>query len=336
MSTDRSLDDWARLRQGGHASSSLEIPSIDTGIETGFGNVRLALGAAGELRLLLPIRGSERIDRVPDSRTLRIGTSTYRLGGQPIRYLDVTCVVRALDSVFADVAEEIMQRIVGGATPTAACFGTIDDFRALFAAVPTETTVQAMRGLVGELLMLIQLLRRDSRGWQLWRGPLMERHDFRADRLAIEVKTTARTSGQTITVTSIDQLLEPDEGRLHLRLFQLEEATSAPITVSALVAEALGLASAPAEVRALLAAIDCPDPDDPAWNRASFRLEGEVDYFVDDRFPRIVPADLTAGSLPPGVTGLTYSVDLAAARDCRLDEFASAAHLDAMIACLAR
>lgn len=336
VSADRSLADWARLREGGHASTSLEIPSIDTGIETGFGSVRLALGSAGELRLLLPVRQGERVERMPESCSLRVGMSTYRLATQPIRYLDVTCTARALDSVFSDVAEEIMQRIAAGAAPAAACFGTIDDFRALLAAVPTEATIQRMRGLVGELLLLNQLLQRDARAWQLWRGPLSERHDFRADHLAVEVKTTARISARSITVSSIDQLLEPGDGCLHLRLFQLEEAQAAPIAVSTLAAEAMRLASAPSEVRALLTALGCPDPDAPSWNRARFRLEGEINYLVDSRFPRIVPASLVAGVLPTGVTALTYEVDLTAADSCRIAEGAAAAHLDEMTACLTR
>ena len=49
MPAESSIDHWEMLRRGGQASTALEIPSIDTGIKTGSGSVRLALGNAGEL-----------------------------------------------------------------------------------------------------------------------------------------------------------------------------------------------------------------------------------------------------------------------------------------------
>ena len=81
MPAESTVDQWEMLRRGGQVSTVLEIPSIDTGIDTGNGSVRLALGSAGELRLLLPVRRSERIAETPFSQGLRIGVATYTLGG---------------------------------------------------------------------------------------------------------------------------------------------------------------------------------------------------------------------------------------------------------------
>nr|WP_244548509.1 PD-(D/E)XK motif protein [Bosea vaviloviae] len=322
------------LRRGGQASTGLEIPSIDTGIETGFGRVRLALGSAGELRLLLPVRQSERIADIPANQSLHIGVSTYLLNGTPIRYLDIVCLNAALDGAFADVCAEIIRRISDGAAPTEASLTTLDDFRSLLIVPSAEVTSQEMRGLIAELVMLRRLLNLDPRAWRLWRGPLMERHDFRGGSFAIEVKSSARVAGRSVTISSIDQLVAPVEGALHLYLLQLEEAAGTDLSISRLAAESISMASDPQQIRDLLAALGCADPDARAWNRASFRIEGEHQYAVDAAFPRIVPESFIAEAVPEGVVSLSYTIDLAAAEGSRLDALAAETHVREMIACL--
>lgn len=307
---------------------------MDTGIETGFGSVRLALGSAGQLRVLLPIRHSERIAQVPSSPSLGIGIATYTLKGVSVRYLDIVCLEARLDGVFVDVTAEMMKRIRGGLSPVDACASTLDDFRSLLADPASGVTIQEVRGVVGELLMLRRMLRLDARAWQLWRGPMMERHDFRAGSRAIEVKSSARVTGLSVQISAVDQLLPPTGGVLHLTLYQLEQSTGSDLSVSTLAAEAISMASDSLEVRTLLAAVGCADPNAPVWNRANFRLEGEHHYVVGDDFPRIIPASFATGALPMGVTSLSYSIDLVAAESSRLTAVRADAHVSEMIACL--
>lgn len=334
MFIEPSLEQWTMLRRGLQTATELEIPSVDTGLETGFGSVRLALGNAGELRLLLPIRQSERIREIPSSRALAIGVATYALNGVSIRYLDIACITAGLDGVFADVSAAMMQRVRAGSSPVDACASTLDDFRSLLADPPSDVTIQEVRGLVGELLMLLRMLRLDGRAWQLWRGPLMERHDFRAGRLALEVKASARVTDLSIKISSMDQFLAPAEGSLHLAHYQLEQSTGGDLSVRGLTGEALSLASDARKVRSCLAAIGCSDPEAPLWNRASFRLEGEHHYAVDENFPKIVPSSFLTGTVPTGVTGVSYAIDLAMAKSSRLDAVRAEAHVSEMIACL--
>ncbi|RNJ46942.1 hypothetical protein B5V01_33970 [Mesorhizobium erdmanii] len=334
MSTEPSLEEWSMLRRGGHASSELGIPSVDTGIETGFGSVRLALGNAGELRVLLPIRHSERIAQVPSSPSLGIGIATYSLNGVSVRYLDIVCLAAGLDGVFADVSAEMMKRIRAGSSPVDACASTLDDFRSLLADPASGVTTQEVRGLVGELLMLRRMLRLDARAWRLWRGPMMERHDFRAGSLALEVKTSARVTGLSVKISSVDQLLAPTGGVLHLVLYQLEQSTGGDLSVSTLAAEAMTAASDSLGVRNLLAAVGCADPNAPVWNMANFRLEGEHHYVVAGDFPRITPESFATGALPTGISSLSYSIDLVAAESSRLAAVRADAHVSEMIACL--
>lgn len=334
MPAEASVDHWEMLRRGGQASTALEIPSIDTGVETGSGSVRLALGNAGELRLLLPVRQSERIAETPSSDALGIGVATYTLGGTPIRYLDMTCLVGALDGVFADVADEIMDRIVEGASPVEACRTTIEDFRSLLITPAAEVSIEEIRGLIGELLMLRTLLDLDPTAWRLWRGPLRERHDFHGGTVATEVKTTSRSATRSVTISAVDQLLPPAGGSLTLAVFQLAETAGGDISVARLAADVMRAASDRQEVARLVSGYGCTDPESREWNRCRFRLDDEEHYLVDARFPRVIPESFTGGIVPSGVEQISYVVNLGAAEHCRLSNEGVEARNAELIACL--
>lgn len=336
MLAEDSANQWEMLRRGGQVSTALEIPSVDTGIDTGSGSVRLALGSGGELRLLLPVRQSERIAETPSTQALGIGVATYTLGSTRVRFLDITCLNGALDGVFADVTGEIMSRIVGGASPLDACRTTIEDFRSLLISPADDVTAQEMRGLVGELLMLRVLLASDSDAWKLWRGPLRERHDFRGGSSAVEVKTTGRSASRKITVSAVDQLLPPTGGALQLSVFQLEETVDGALSVAGVAADVIQAASDRQEILRLLAAAGCTDPSSRAWNGCRFRLEGEAHYRVDEDFPRVIPSSFQGGKTPAGIESLSYVVDLGQADACLLDDDAVALRMQELVACLDR
>lgn len=334
MSFEESTERWQRLRHGGHEASGLEIPTLDTGVSTGFGTVRWALGTSGEPRLLLPLRQSEMVRDLEVSDSLRISTATYHLAGNPIRFLDVSCTATTLEAVFGEVADEIIRRIRAGEIALAACRTTLDDFRTLLTDTSPDIAREKITGLVGELIVLRQLLMLDSRAWLLWRGPLMERHDFSGDLLSLEVKTTSRVSSRSVRIAAIDQLQEPAGGELVLCLCLLEPVSGGDLSIFGLVSEVLQLASEPLKVRQLLAGMECPDPEAAEWNRLQFRFEGQVAYSVESGFPRIVPSTLIGGKLPAGLDDVSYSLDLTSASAFEIGEERFASHLGRMIRCL--
>jgi len=335
VSSERSAERWARLRSGGHESTVLEIPSVDTGISTGFGTIRLALGENGEARLLLPVRQSERLDIDEGSQSILIGSRSYHLKGVSTRYLDITCTAGPLETVFTEVADEIMLRVEQGHSAQQACLTTIRDFRDLLATPPALVEERQIRGLVGELIMLNRLLAISPLAWRLWTGPLMERHDFRGGTDAIEVKTTSRVSSWSVEISSVDQLLEPDDGQLRLVLYQLEHAVAGRLSVSQLTAEARRQASHPRQIEALLASMGCGDPDSDIWNEASFELAGEHFFRVGAAFPRIIPATF-GGAVPPGIESIGYRLDLSGAREFQIDAMHVEEELRGMVTWLER
>jgi len=70
----------------------------------------------------------------------------------------------------------------------------------------------------------------------------------------------------------------------------------------------------------LLEKAGCKDPDGAAWNKYSFKSENQEMYRVGNDFPRIIPETFQEGSIPKGVLGISYSIDLTVATELRLDK----------------
>src|SRR5690606_17219357 len=69
----------------------------------------------------------------------------------------------------------------------------------------------------------------------------------------------------------------------------------------------------PDAVRILMSNVGCPDVASPVWNKEAFRIESESLYSVGPDFPRLVPSMLPNATVPPGIRGVEYQLDLAAA-----------------------
>lgn len=334
MSTRKAAESWLKLRQMGFKAGNNEVPSLLAGVGADAGPVRFALGQHGEGRLLLPLSASERVPRIPETPTLRIVDDIYHFGPEKWRFLDLTCLVLELDGVFGEVADEIVRRISDGHGALEASVKTLGEFRLLLVPRTTKVADREIVGLVGELLLLEELLALDMRACDLWRGPFGERHDFRAGTLAVEVKTSSRAGNEIMHISSIDQLLEPADGELCVSRYTLEQSTGGTLSVGSLFARISGKTGDPLQLRDLLARMGCQDPNSPDWNSQTFDVEETRTYLVSERFPRLVPSSLSTGSLPAGVDCVTYDVELGAARDCLLSSDGRTAFLERMIACL--
>ena len=311
---NRASEGWSLLRAGGREATGLEIPTMPAGVVCPAGQVRYALGESGEARLLLPMREGENLGSLSEAPSLRIRISTYVVSGRGVRFLDLTCLANDLETVFAEVADEVISRIRVGEACAVAARSTIEDFRALLLRRSGPgVAAYAVVGLVAELLVLNRLLDRSPRAWRAWRGPEGERHDFRSAGSSLEVKATTRAGNSVITVNSVEQMEPPSGGSLHLLHLTVEQVASGLLSVSALGRAVLAKADQPDSVRELISAAGCKNVDCEEWNRMAFQLERERLFEVRDGFPRLVPAMLEGGALPSGIGRLTYQIDLAAA-----------------------
>lgn len=319
--SERPMEQWMRLRSTGTGDGAIEVPSLSSGVETGFGPVRLAIGPEGQPRLMVPCGAAASIRGDVSSGKLSVALSRYDVAGRSTRFIDVMCADRSLDAVFAELASEVVHRIAGGDGAVEAVEGTIADFRDLLQDIADRDVADhEIVGLVGELLVLRTLAGHSPAAIAAWTGAFDQRHDFRHGVHAIEVKTSSRVDATSIHVSSIEQLSEPTGGSLLLVHFCVERAGNGELSVSTLYAEIVGLGVARSKLAEALAAMGCPDPDSAAWNRIRFSLEKSSGYRVGSGFPRITAAQFPGGVLPEGVQCISYEVDLRTAERFRVSE----------------
>lgn len=311
---------WSILRTGAGETTGIEISTVPTEVSTAGGPARLALGRNGEARILLPLLDGESGREVVGAPALQVEISTYTYRKKRRRFLDLTCLSPELEKVFGELGDEILSRIATGIGCAEAARSTIEEFRSLLArSSHSQVPLWQVAGLVGELLFLNRLLDRGPAAWKSWRGPCGDRHDFAAKSHSLEVKTSLSKGRTKITINGFDQLQEPAGGVLHLLHFELEAVASGMLSVVGLGKAALGKADQPEKLQELLSAVGCGDVSDPSWNHASFRFEHETLFHVKSGFPRLVPAMLTGGSSPPGISNVSYTTDLSTALDYRVD-----------------
>lgn len=312
--------EWSEIRASGQGDGILEVPSRATTVTTGYGQVRIAIGAQGEPRLLVPVGRPASGSTTAGSRNLFLARTSFRSAGKLEHFIDITLRNLRLTRVFTELVEEILKRLENGEGPDTAVHGTIQDFRNLLARTPEgEIPLTKLGGLIGELVILERLTAMRPEALDGWTGPIGQRHDFRRRSIALEVKTSLRSDSARVTIHGPEQLLPPSDGRLILAHVRLEPVDGGTLSVAKLHQAITEHGTDELVLDERLAQLGCRDPNADEWNATHFALEGIDLYAVLDGFPSVTPASFPDHSLPPGVVALTYEIDLSTARRFLLD-----------------
>lgn len=315
-------DLWTILRSGSfYEQDGFDIPTFPTEVVTSVGAVRLSLGRNGELRVLFPLKGRERTIGIDSGGALLVNVSTLTNNGRALRFLDIVCTSKELETVFIEVVNEILVRVSRAKIDCVdAAKSTIEDFRSLLENPSvSQIGINKSVGLVGELLILNRLLDHSPSSWRAWRGPMGDRHDFRKGNTSLEVKTTLRHDCNLIDINGLDQLEIPAGGSLHLLKITLEEVKDGLLNVSSLAHSALSKVDDSESLRKVFCSAGCDDIDAPQWYQHSFRLESEIIYKIVPGFPRLTSSMLILGNVPAGVSGVSYKIDLSYASSYRVN-----------------
>ncbi len=170
-------------------------------------------------------------------------------------------------------------------------------------------------GLLGELVVLEEILKRDASLVPSWRAPNDGLHDFEIGGHALEIKTRLGPSSQ-LWISTLDQLDASGLRALNLMHVKLVE-TPQGMTVSSLVSSIAGRLVDDAARRqfdnALLQRGLMPD-DAAARGRPAVTTRGIDAYEVRDDFPRLL-RDL----IPPAVIDASYVLSLSAIGEFSID-----------------
>jgi hypothetical protein len=306
------LGQWELLQR--HPAPAAELKAMPTAICVEAGAVMIAVDSARRRHLLVPVSRLE--DVVQDGRSQGCRVAARSLVGHGAgHFADLVCVSKDGFDVFGLLINDILARIQNGsASPGSVCAQALEHWRELLGSGGRSGVGPSqVIGLFGELWVLRRLAKIAPAAIASWLGPLGTPHDFSFGATALEVKTTSSATGNACQIHGATQLEAPPHGILHLAFLRVEQRPGTGQTLADLIAELHTIGVAPEPLLERLDAVDYPEMQKDLhvtrqWSAVEFRV-----WRVADSFPRIVPGSFSGGILPPGVVGLNYVIDLAAA-----------------------
>lgn len=306
---------------------SLEPPASSEGISG-----KRASGMPVEQHIYLAIDGRERrhlLIMVPDdtpplsqreTKGLEVTTARFQVGANPESlYVDLVCIDQAQNPTFSAVSQDILRTL---ARPHGLLrddiISALGRWRAFWSSKADGMSREDALGLFGELWFMRRWLAPvNAEIMARWQATEDARHDFQWSEVSVEVKATASRSsgGPTHSISSLDQLDDPEQGRLFLFSLQVSEdalaTNSLHSLVEGLVTELRQDFQALANLNDKLASRGYSPADRTAPAR-KFRILTERLYSVEEGFPRITRGTFQPSGLPSGVVDIGYTIDLAA------------------------
>ena len=253
------------------------------------------------------------------------GLEVLMVSVPPETYLAVRLRDPGSSDVFAALAEVIAARIASAATETEAVselFEGLRRWQVFLASAREGLSLEAQRGLFGELKFLADVLvPAFGAGVAVpaWKGSSKAQQDFQFPRGAIEIKTTAAVVADTVRVTSERQLDDQGAGEIFLHVVVVDDRDVPPVdgtageSLAGLVARLRDALSSNLLMRALLddglLAAGWLDAQAARYDLRRLTVRAQRSFHVREGFPR-----LSRRTLPPGVGGVSYDVDLTVCR----------------------
>lgn len=275
----------------------------------------LAVDHQGNRHALLPINDLNQGFTDRRSRGLTVSCENLMLESRPTSpYLDLQCNDKGSYASFHIVVCDVLERLMSGADPAAAVKSTLARWRRFWGTgLGSALSSEAARGLFGELWFLrVWLLPHGSAAVHKWIGPTGARHDFQWHHQAVEVKTTT-ASGHVHRINGLDQLSNPDSGRLYLFSLRVREEPAAHNNLTSIIqAISSGLVSDPEALDTFeqrLTQVGYSPFHDDIYRQWNYRIAEERLYLVTEGFPRLATTSFVNG-LPAGVERVDYVINL--------------------------
>lgn len=282
--------------------------------------VYLAVDDRGIRHLLIQVPESTPAISVGETRSLQITTSRFEVGPNPeALYVDLACVDPSQNPTFNAVTQDLLHTLRTSSGPIRdAVISAIARWRLFWSSLTSDLSRENAIGLFGELWFLTRWLNPlNSSIIDHWQATSGARHDFQGKGVSVEIKTAVdSTAGEPVhPITNLDQLANPERGSLYLFSLQVSEDTLSANTLHALVrritSELGGDFKSLTDFNNKLAARGYT-PSDSQHAARPLRVLAERLYQVTDDFPRVTRDTFEPLGLPPGVSSISYSLDLAA------------------------
>ena len=316
MSTN--LFRWDLVERDAPLGARLTVREADAGRHR---DVLIAVDSTGRRSVLLAIPSNERgqlTERASKGivvQTVELRTDSHGLA----RFVEILCLEVEGHAALDTIASELLDALAAGATigRIRLVQSVIAKWRRFWSAATQGLLSNDQQiGLWGELWFLSRWLAPAgtvAEAVSLWRGPSGSRHDFESAGFGIEVKSTRRIDGAHV-VNGLEQLVEPLDGRLLLLSLQVREEPSGETSLPSVVADvrtAIGSDYATLDTfEVMLWSAGYDDRLEAEYQKTSLRVRSQALYSVSGAFPRLVPSHIVGGTVPSGVSNVTYEIRL--------------------------
>ena len=253
----------------------------------------------------------------PDCIGFRLDIETVEKGPNGRCRLCLVLKDKSYGEIFSTLSQDVAGCVAGVMTERAAVQTVLSRLstwqRFLERFGQGTLTIEQQAGLFAELTVLEQdLLEPLGTGAAVnaWRGPFREVHDFRTERVSIEVKSSLASAGATFRVSSLEQLDPGNASCLLIRHVALSVGHGIGEALPDIVGrlrEALKKQDPGAATRFDGSLMECGYLDDHAGAYAENGLSVRASRWFEVRegFPRLLP-----GSVPAGIVAANYAVAL--------------------------
>lgn len=281
--------------------------------------VYLAVDSLRRRHLLVQIPDGTDPVQQRETRSLEVTTARFQVATNPeALYVDLICTDPAQHPTFSAIAQDLIRSVRQTPGPLRdSILSGLGRWRAFWTVKSTGMAREDALGLFGELWFLRRWLGTlSATTMNRWQATESARHDFQWPSASVEVKTaTTQSAGPPVhKIASLEQLADPEQGRLYLFSLQVCDDALAANTLHSLVASLTADLQADfptlSKFNDKLAARGYSPADQLAPAR-SLRILAERLYRVDDTFPRLTRGTFQPSGLPAGIVGMDYQIDLA-------------------------
>lgn len=158
---------------------------------------------------------------------------------------------------------------------------------------------------LGELCVLKYLV--DSGEEANWGGPNSDTYDIEVSDGFVEVKSTTIRNRREVTISNQFQL-DPPGKSLDLVLCQFEHSVKNGCSIEQVVSELIEMGISKEYLNSRLSKKGFEEG--MSARKRTFILHDMLKYKITEDFPRITPDSFVGGTMPQGITKITYTVSL--------------------------
>ena len=268
------------------------------------------IGYDADYQKTFVVLNTDKIADVPSSKAVKVRSVEQQNGKYALQFI---LLYSSLDELFAKLCWDLMDASKESDNPVSALVSQYKKWQRLLQRVQGDLLPKNIqKGLIGELLMLEELIQSDGYSFAVncWVGPEGSDQDFDLNRAWIEVKTTT-IAGTTITISSLQQLDRTDKG--YLAVYHIDPTTAygdATISLNEMISR-IDMLITDENTKNIfsckLARLGYQLKDAEKYSEFRFKVKEKELFEVDESFPR-----LCKSTVPIGVTEVKYDISLPA------------------------